>query len=55
MKNDPYAVLPEQIDILVDEIEQANLANSGERRGQYSQGYLDGLRMALDILWGTVE
>ena len=55
MKNDPYNVLPEQIDILVDEIEQASLANSGEGKDLYSQGYLDGLRMALDILWGTVE
>jgi hypothetical protein len=54
MSNDPYDVLPEQIDILVDEIEKARLVAS-PYPDHYSQGYYHGLMMALDILWGKVE
>ena len=52
MNTNPYEVLPEQIDILVDEIEKARLV---AQRFGYSEGYYDGLRMALDIIWGNVD
>jgi hypothetical protein len=35
---------------LVDELKQAAPATD-----LYSEGYLDGLHMALDIIWGNVE
>jgi len=51
MSNDPYDVLPEQIDVLVNEIEQARLV----AKDGYAEGYYDGLRMAMDILWQNLD
>ena len=51
MRTDPYEVIPEQIDVLIDEIEQARLVAAPG----YSEGYYDGLRMALDILWQNLD
>lgn len=54
MTNSPYDVLPKQIEILVDEIEQARLVALPDP-DHYSQGYYQGLCMALDIIWGNVS
>jgi hypothetical protein len=54
MMTDPYDFLPQSIDTLVNEIEQARLVASADP-DHYSQGYYQGLCMALDIIWGRVE